>query len=245
MTAPDLDSPFVDLRKLDVHAVYGAQPVAFFIAGQLVHHVIVGMARRVQDRAELERVARVAGGDATTWSPHEREAIECLVAKQRVGRAEEWILSRYIKKRGTEVFRDVTGSSGTPFTSISHSAAAVVVSLSDVPAGIDHEVIEPRGKSWSRRMDPGGDTRRLAGFLSAWLRPSLPETETMVWAAKEASLKAWGIAQVASVPSVRIDGREGRICASIMDGTADERRCKVLLRVEEGCVLALALNDQE
>ncbi len=237
-------TPFVGLRELDVQTVYGTQPVVFYIAEKLVHKIIIGMARRVQDKAGLERVARVAVEDRNTWSRDERETIECLVTKRQMGRAEEWILSRFIKKRGMEVFRDTMKASGTPFTSISHSTKAIAVSFSDVPAGIDHEVIESRDANWSRRMDPSGDAACLEDFLSTWRRPPRPEAETMLWAAKEAALKAWGIAKVGSVPAVRVAGREGRIGARMTTETGDERGCTILLQAEENCILALALNDQ-
>ncbi len=244
-TMPDQGSPFVDLRELDAQSAYGTQPVVFYIAEKLVHRIVIGMARRVQDKAELERIARAAGFDLSTWDRDERETIGCLVNKQQIGRAEEWILSRLIKKRGVEVFRNTTGTSATPFTSISHSTKAVVVSLSDVPAGIDHEVVEPRDASWSRRMDPDGDAADFESFISAWRLTSRPEAETMLWAAKEAALKAWGIARVGLVPRVRIAGQDGHIDARMVDEAKDERSCTVLIHAQEGCVLALALNDEE
>jgi len=237
-------TPFIDLQEIGVQAVYETLPVKFYKIENLTHRVIIGMANRVQDKAKLERITRVAGSDQETWDSSEQEAIGCMVAKKQMGRAEEWILSRFIKKRGMGVFRNVTGISANTFTSISHSTKAVVVSFSDIPAGIDHEVIEVRGTGWARKMDPGGDVARIMEFLSAWQRPSAPEAETMTWAAKEAALKAWGIAKTGLVPRVRISGHEGQVVARLVTDAGDERGCTILLRSIEGCVLALALYEE-
>ncbi|MEX2684095.1 MAG: hypothetical protein Q6373_021175 [Candidatus Sigynarchaeota archaeon] len=237
-------TPLVDLQEIDVQDAYETCLVRFYKIESTPYRTIIGMAQRVQDRTNLERMARVAGYDQATWNLDEMEAIGCMVAKNQISRAEEWILSRLIKKRGMEVFKNVTRTSADAFTSISHSTKAVVVSFSDMPSGIDHEVIEDRGMGWAKRMDPCGDTVHIMSFLSAWHRPSMPEAETMVWAAKEAALKAWGIAKTGLIPRVRIASLGGKIAAHLVTDAGTELDCTILFITQEGCIIALAINEK-
>jgi hypothetical protein len=234
-------TPFVELRELVAQAVYGTQRVTFYILENQEHQIIIGMARRVQDKAKLERFARVAGDDEDTWNRDERETIECLVGKQQVGRAEEWILSRLIKKRGTDAFRDATGASGTPFTSISHSTKAIVVSFSDAPAGIDHEVVEARDPIWALKMDPERETIPLGRFLGTWRQLSKNCLETIAWASKEASMKAWGINRLGLLPGIKVSGSGESIITRALSNEKKEVQCRVFLAVDATGVLAIAL----
>ncbi|NMC03612.1 MAG: hypothetical protein GYA24_00295 [Candidatus Lokiarchaeota archaeon] len=234
-------SPFVDLNEIDVQPVYKTQRLMFYTVENQAYQIAIGMANRLQDRAAVELFARMAGEDRDTWSDAEGETIECLVDKAQVGRAEEWVLSRLIKKRGADVFRDALKTTGTPFTSISHSTKAVAVLFSDVPAGIDHEVIEARDASWASRMDPDREAIPLGNFLGTWRQLTTDCLQTITWAAKEASMKAWAFNRLGLLPGIKIDGRGTMITTRAVTNEKKEIRCQILLHVDLTGVLAIAL----
>jgi hypothetical protein len=238
-------NPFFDLGKV-VHQASIEHYTADFHAIKVANHdVVVGMARRARNNARQEMLLTSALRENEKWGNEEAKQITEYSMKKQFARGEEWILSRFIEKHGIPLFHGYFGIIKSPCISISHSIDMVVVAFSDATVGIDHETVEARDASWHSKMDPANDAPRLAAFLSRWKDILMPTTETILWAMKEATMKAWGERDLGLLPAITTQGSKDSIRSVIPGQQSGQRCCWNLVQLDVHGVLAIAFKDDK
>jgi hypothetical protein len=207
--------------------------------------MVLGLAKRSTRVEARKHLITFADQASTSWNQIDQEMLITMKQRNALARAEEFILSRLIIDHGIPLHAAIENVQGkATFISITHSSSTVAVLISNIPIGIDHELIQARHDSWRRKIDPSNQIDELIAFFQQWIITSRPAIETAAWCIKEATLKVYGREKnIESLPGISIQIVGGKLITAIpgMDGKCEAR----VLIDQEGnvpSVLAIAID---
>lgn len=208
----DNDTPFFSIGIPVDEVPLDAYVLRFYTVFLDGHDITIGMVLRSSRKNERKNLITIAKQKLVPRNLEDKKILETIIKKEKLARAEEWILSRFIIKHGASLHLKTTNSSRESLNvSITHSSLLIAVVFASLPIGIDHEIVQIRDESWRRKMDPSDNINELLIFFKKWNNISQSVAETILWCMKEATLKAYGkekkINALSSI-SIRMNGEK-------------------------------------